>query len=436
MQLAPEMATKTLEAKTVGLKIKTVKFHVRTLDHTGQAYVSTSDELYAIASSLLQREIRRASEGGGALRLRLMGVKASSFRGQAGIALLPGQSTLDGFFGSRPRAAGGTEAALAAGSVSVETASVTTQDVGASRAPTVAQVAAQERCDEEVATAVRAALVPASTPTRAWREGTSTLEEGGVLDGGENASTAHDRAANRCPKIEGSSSFRVADSGVHSVVCGYGSEGGAPVLAAERETKPKPSSVIGSSTSAFTAHPRAPRGAWDTKKSRGLWETVRVPHRDKSSASKAMPTVAEPVEAMNCPICGDLLGAVSNAVLNRHIDACVGVCSVPEDRGTMSCGGTRTGSKFIPPAAQPIEAMNCPICGELLGAVSNAALNRHVDACAGVCSVLEGGGNGGGGGGSVPSGPQRSKSPRSSGKRMKRGTTKSIETFMTPSNTG
>ena len=93
------MASKGLEAKTVGLKIKTAKFEVRTQDSTGGVYVSTADELFEVASSLLRREIRGASSSapGGRLRLRLMGVKASSFRGQTGVSPLPGQPTLDGF---------------------------------------------------------------------------------------------------------------------------------------------------------------------------------------------------------------------------------------------------------------------------------------------------------------------------------------------------
>eukprot|EP00752_Nemacystus_decipiens_P001960 g1886.t1 len=95
VSLAAEMATKGLEAKTVGLKVKTVSFQVRTLDSTGQTYVSSADELYSTAAALLRREIREAPRG--RLRLRLMGVKASGFRGQAGAPTLPGQATLDGF---------------------------------------------------------------------------------------------------------------------------------------------------------------------------------------------------------------------------------------------------------------------------------------------------------------------------------------------------
>lgn len=94
-----EMEAKGLEAKTVGLKIKTTKFEVRTQDHTGQTYVGTADELFAAASAMLHREIRGASMSspGGVLRLRLMGVKACSFRGQAGAPVLPGQVTMDEF---------------------------------------------------------------------------------------------------------------------------------------------------------------------------------------------------------------------------------------------------------------------------------------------------------------------------------------------------
>lgn len=104
------MESEGLEAKTVGLKIKTTKFHVRTMDSTGNVYIKTAADLYAVASTLLQREIRGAasSSPGGQLRLRLMGVRASAFRGQAVTASLPpGQPTLDGFLAPTPDAMSG-----------------------------------------------------------------------------------------------------------------------------------------------------------------------------------------------------------------------------------------------------------------------------------------------------------------------------------------
>lgn len=106
----PEMESEGLEAKTVGLKIKTTKFQVRTLDSTGNVYIKTAADLYAVASTLLQREIRGAasSSPGGQLCLRLMGVRASTFRGQAATSLLPpGQPTLDGFLAPTPDAMSG-----------------------------------------------------------------------------------------------------------------------------------------------------------------------------------------------------------------------------------------------------------------------------------------------------------------------------------------
>ncbi|CAM9394134.1 unnamed protein product [Scytosiphon promiscuus] len=221
--LAAEMAAKGLEAKTVGLKVKTTKFQVRTLDSTGQTYVRASDELYATASALLQKEIRGAatSAPGGKLRLRLMGIRASGFRGQAGAPIQPGQATLDGF---------------------LRTAATTDK-------------ASEAREENRTSSAVRDADYLA----------------GGLARGPDRAWPAVSRS---------------------------------------------PRSITPSQTPE-------------------LWET---PSSRIDGAQAAATAAAE--ASVSCPMCGEELGSLSNAALNRHVDACLGVCTTPaEESASIRSGG-------------------------------------------------------------------------------------------------
>ncbi|CAM9372434.1 unnamed protein product, partial [Hapterophycus canaliculatus] len=235
--LAADMAAKGLEAKTVGLKIKTTKFQVRTLDSTGQTYASSSDELYAAASSLLQREIRGAAAAapGGKLRLRLMGIRASGFRGQAGAPVLPGQATLDGF--------------------------------------------------------LRAAATTAKAPeTREEDQRGSREEQSGK---------------------EGEGRFRPPDrfsrSSTPSAV------GVGDLLAGARARDPD--------RAALAAAPGCPRPAALLRRPERLeGQSTRI---DSSRGVEAGET------SVSCPVCGEELGSTSNAALNRHVDACLGMCASP-----------------------------------------------------------------------------------------------------------
>lgn len=199
------MESKGLEAKTVGIKIKTIKFQVRTLDSTGNVYIRTAADLYAVASTLLQREIRGAtsSSPGGQLRLRLMGVRASAFRGQAAaVSLPPGQPTLDGF------------------------------------------------------------LAPTPDPM----PGGATVVKGGTGNGPKNDGTENEVS---------------------------GEDHGVDVEdASEKQTAPA------------------------------------VGRPGNAAAATVLPAAAQ----VTCPVCGEDLGTVSNAALNRHVDACLGV-EMPEERG-------------------------------------------------------------------------------------------------------
>lgn len=234
MFVCPEMATKGLEAKTVGLKVKTVSFQVRTLDSTGQTYVSSADELYSTAAALLQREIRGAP--GGRLRLRLMGVKASGFRGQAGAPILPGQATLDGFL-------------VTPSKTEKNEAVVTEEEKGAEhgrckRAETGQEVAAEAVAAAGAEAAAKRAKVG---PTRRSPQ-PAALAQGFELWGVQSAAA--------------------------------GSQGAVTVA-----------------TSA---------------------------------------TAATESTSITCPVCGEDLGAASNAALNRHVDACLGVCPPAGEGGSAS----------------------------------------------------------------------------------------------------
>ncbi|CAN0465469.1 unnamed protein product [Ectocarpus sp. 12 AP-2014] len=238
--LAAEMATKGLEAKTVGLKVKTTKFQVRTQDSTGNAYVSSADDLFSAASALLQGEIQgAASAPGGKLRLRLMGVRASGFRGQAGAPILPGQATLDGFLSSK---------------------------------------AAEGGCQGE----------------------DESGNDGKLHQREEEANTA---------------------VGAEQQRPGGGS----------RPLRPTPAAMD---------HPFAVGGQGRPFSRPRSKELLRgVPPATGSPRSVLSATAAAKV---SCPVCGEQLGAASNAAVNRHIDACLGVCAPASEGegGGVGRGGT------------------------------------------------------------------------------------------------
>ncbi|XP_030049126.1 DNA polymerase kappa [Microcaecilia unicolor] len=75
--LAQDLLKEGLKGKTVTLKLKNVNFEVKTRAYTVLSAVSTEEEIFAVAKELLRAEIEIASPQ--PLRLRLMGVRVSSF---------------------------------------------------------------------------------------------------------------------------------------------------------------------------------------------------------------------------------------------------------------------------------------------------------------------------------------------------------------------
>uniref|UniRef100_A0A8C7FHD7 DNA polymerase kappa n=1 Tax=Oncorhynchus kisutch TaxID=8019 RepID=A0A8C7FHD7_ONCKI len=75
--LALDLQKEALKAKTVTLKLKNVNFEVKTRAWTLPCAVATTEELFAVAKDLLKTEIDNVSPQ--PLRLRLMGVRVSSF---------------------------------------------------------------------------------------------------------------------------------------------------------------------------------------------------------------------------------------------------------------------------------------------------------------------------------------------------------------------
>lgn len=286
------MAAKGLEAKTVGLKVKTTKFQVRTLDHTGQSYVCTADDLFAAASALLQKEIRAASTcaPGGALRLRLMGIKASAFRGQAGVPPLPGQATLDGFL-ARQQA--------------------TAQDTDKLRggAAATATEGAEKGRDRPSAVAMQLGVEGTGTG-RGARESAEDLRDAGRDTPGQRGRMSRldvDAVSNSATQLHpGETEF------------------GAPL-----GSGPLSPSISGSS-----------RREQGSEGKQGLWEeswtgggSFKV-----EGGGEAPPAAAPTASGVTCPVCGEHLGSVSNAALNRHVDACLGVCTSHDRDGRERLG--------------------------------------------------------------------------------------------------
>ncbi|CAB1319916.1 unnamed protein product [Coregonus sp. 'balchen'] len=75
--LAQDLQKEALKGKTVTLKLKNVNFEVKTRAWTLPCAVATMEELFAVAKNLLKTEIDNVSPQ--PLRLRLMGVRVSSF---------------------------------------------------------------------------------------------------------------------------------------------------------------------------------------------------------------------------------------------------------------------------------------------------------------------------------------------------------------------
>uniref|UniRef100_A0A8B9L8M9 DNA polymerase kappa n=1 Tax=Astyanax mexicanus TaxID=7994 RepID=A0A8B9L8M9_ASTMX len=75
--LAKDLQKEGLKGKTVTLKLKNVKFEVKTKAFTLQCAVCTEEEIFTAAKDLLKAEIDNVSPQ--PLRLRLMGVRVSSF---------------------------------------------------------------------------------------------------------------------------------------------------------------------------------------------------------------------------------------------------------------------------------------------------------------------------------------------------------------------
>ncbi|XP_064867708.1 DNA polymerase kappa isoform X3 [Oncorhynchus nerka] len=75
--LALDLQKEALKGKTVTLKLKNVNFEVKTRAWTLPCAVATTEELFAVAKDLLKTEIDNVSPQ--PLRLRLMGVRVSSF---------------------------------------------------------------------------------------------------------------------------------------------------------------------------------------------------------------------------------------------------------------------------------------------------------------------------------------------------------------------
>ncbi|XP_023559421.1 DNA polymerase kappa [Octodon degus] len=76
-ELAQDLQKEGLKGRTVTIKLKNVNFEVKTRASTVSAVVSTAEEIFAIAKELLRTEID--ADFPYPLRLRLMGVRVSSF---------------------------------------------------------------------------------------------------------------------------------------------------------------------------------------------------------------------------------------------------------------------------------------------------------------------------------------------------------------------
>uniref|UniRef100_G3TB23 DNA polymerase kappa n=1 Tax=Loxodonta africana TaxID=9785 RepID=G3TB23_LOXAF len=107
-ELAQDLQKKGLKGRTVTIKLKNVNFEVKTRASTVSSVVSTAEEIFAIAKELLRTEVD--ADFPHPLRLRLMGVRISSFANEEDKKHQ--QRSIIGFLQARNQALAATECIL------------------------------------------------------------------------------------------------------------------------------------------------------------------------------------------------------------------------------------------------------------------------------------------------------------------------------------
>ncbi|CAL8248905.1 unnamed protein product [Merluccius merluccius] len=285
--LAADMKKEELRGKTVTLKLKNVKFEVKTRASTLPCAVATADEIFAVAKDLLKTEIENVSPQ--RLRLRLMGVRISTF--VSAEDKTPQQKSIVGF--------------LQQGS------SGPSQDIAPNRGRETVSHHSMEM--DPPACSHSLEQLPQEVPRLQglpWTAGQTELQQADVA-GEKQPQSFFQRAYAKKLRLQGKS-LSGEDKGHGSVCSGFNQRGMDNLKSGDSKMHDSERGLLGSSRNSSVTN---------------MANVSVAPLEARVSTSGC---AAPNCETLTCPVCFGEVRTTNLNVFNRHIDQCLsGVTTKP-----------------------------------------------------------------------------------------------------------